>query len=273
MLGTGNALVTECYNTCFVLEDENKLFLVDGGGGNTVLHQLKYAGYKWTDIHEIFVTHRHVDHLLGIIWMIRMICHSMNHGEYEGEANIYGHEEVIGLVKDMALKLLLPKETRFIGNRLHLVNVTDGENEVINGRNVTFFDIRSTKAKQFGFSIELDEGKRLVCCGDEPYNACEEIYVKGCEWLLHEAFCLHSQADIYAPYEKHHSTVKDACELAEKLGVHNLVLYHTEDDNIRDRKRLYKDEGERYFSGNLYVPDDLETIEISFSGCKASGEE
>lgn len=24
MLGTGNALVTECYNTCFVLEDEGK---------------------------------------------------------------------------------------------------------------------------------------------------------------------------------------------------------------------------------------------------------
>lgn len=27
-----------------------------------------------------------------------------------------------------------------------------------------------------------------------------------------------SQADIFDPYEKHHSTVKDACELAERLG-------------------------------------------------------
>lgn len=41
MLGTGNALVTECYNTCFVLSDEYGHFLVDGGGGNTVLSQLK----------------------------------------------------------------------------------------------------------------------------------------------------------------------------------------------------------------------------------------
>ena len=31
MLGTGNALVTECYNTCFVIEDEGKYFMVDGG--------------------------------------------------------------------------------------------------------------------------------------------------------------------------------------------------------------------------------------------------
>ena len=26
MLGTGNAMVTECYNTCFVIKDEDKNF-------------------------------------------------------------------------------------------------------------------------------------------------------------------------------------------------------------------------------------------------------
>lgn len=44
MLGTGNATVTECYNTCFVLSGEGKHLLVDGGGGNTVLRRLKQAG-------------------------------------------------------------------------------------------------------------------------------------------------------------------------------------------------------------------------------------
>lgn len=86
MLGTGNALVTECYNTCFLLEDNGQLFLVDGGGGNTVLHQIRHAGYDWMDIRHIFVTHKHIDHLLGIIWMVRMICQFMDHGEYKGDA-------------------------------------------------------------------------------------------------------------------------------------------------------------------------------------------
>ena len=36
MLGTGNALVTKCYNTCFVIENENDYLMVDAGGGNTV---------------------------------------------------------------------------------------------------------------------------------------------------------------------------------------------------------------------------------------------
>lgn len=47
MLGTGNALVTECYNTCFVLEENEKYFMVDGGGGSAILHQLKHAGFNW----------------------------------------------------------------------------------------------------------------------------------------------------------------------------------------------------------------------------------
>ena len=41
LFGTGNALVTECYNTCFVIEDNGQNFMVDGGGGSMLLHQLK----------------------------------------------------------------------------------------------------------------------------------------------------------------------------------------------------------------------------------------
>ena len=262
MLGTGNALVTECYNTCFVLSEDNRHFMVDGGGGNTVLRQLKRAGLDWMQMREIFVTHKHLDHLMGIVWMMRMICQHMNQGTYSGEANIYGHHEVIALLDELAHRLLRKKETRFIGRRLHLIAVEGGETRSINGWAVTFFDIQSTKAKQFGFSVKLDGGKTLTCCGDEPYNACERPYAEGCTWLLHEAFCLHGQAEEFRPYEKHHSTVKDAAELAQQLGVHNLVLYHTEDKTIQNRKEWYLAEGRTYFSGNLFVPDDLETLEL-----------
>ena len=156
MLGTGNALVTECYNTCFVLSDEYGHFLVDGGGGNTVLSQLKKAGVDLMDVHEIFVTHKHVDHIMGIVWVIRIICQNMKKGTYQGEANIYAHDEVIGLLKDMAFKLLNKKETQYIGDRLHLIEVKDGEEKTILNKKVTFFDIGSTKAKQFGFQMIYD---------------------------------------------------------------------------------------------------------------------
>lgn len=126
MLGTGSALVTECYNTCFVLQENEEYFMVDGGGGSAILHQLKHAGIDWKEVRTIFVTHKHIDHITGIIWMIRMICQHMKQGEYEGEAVIYAHDEVIDLLLDLARKLLPKKETDFIGKRLHLIAVKNG---------------------------------------------------------------------------------------------------------------------------------------------------
>ena len=43
MLGTGNALVTRCYNTCFAIQDDDEYFLVDAGGGNGIMRQLQDA--------------------------------------------------------------------------------------------------------------------------------------------------------------------------------------------------------------------------------------
>ena len=80
--------------------------------------------------------------------------------------------------------------------------------------------------------------------------------------MFHEAFCLYGQRDIFNPYEKHHSTVKDACEMAADLNVENLILYHTEDKNISRRKELYTEEGRQYYKGNLWIPDDLETYKL-----------
>lgn len=235
---------------------------MDGGGGSAILRQLKHGGFDWKEIREIFLTHKHVDHFTGILWLVRMICQYMNQREYDGKAKIYGHAEVLDLLEDIAGKLLQPKETRFINDRLHFVKVGDGETQTVIGKPVTFFDIRSTKTKQFGFCMDIGGGKKLTCCGDEPYNDSEKVYAEDSEWLLHEAFCLYSEAEIFDPYGKNHSTVKDACELAERLRVKNLLLYHTEDKNISDRKRLYRAEGEKYFSGKIFVPDDLETLQI-----------
>lgn len=262
MLGTGNALVTKCYNTCFVMQEEGQSLLVDGGGGGALLVQLEKAGIKPTELRTIFVTHKHIDHLLGIIWMLRVISQAMSKGKMQGEVTLYAHEEVIGILQRMAQELLTTKQAACIGKTLHLVTVEDGEQRELLGHKTTFFDIHSTKAKQFGFSMELADGRKLTCCGDEPFNPLNLPHVQGSNWLLHEAFCLYSQRDKFSPYEKHHSTVKEACELAEKLGVENLLLYHTEDENIARRQELYTAEGKQYYHGNLFVPNDLDVLTL-----------
>lgn len=259
MLGTGNAKVTKCYNTCFVIENDGQYLLVDAGGGNAIFNQLAKAGISYENIDDIFVTHKHIDHLLGVIWLIRMFCQNT---KAQSEKRIYGHQEVIAILKEMAELLLNDKEKVHIGNKLKLIEVEDGEKHKIIGRNITFFDIKSSKAKQFGFMLELTDGKKLTCLGDEPYQPHLLAYAKDAEYLMHEAFCLYSEKEIFDPYKKHHSTVKDACLLAKELNVKNLILYHTEDKNIAKRKELYYAEGCQYFKNNLLIPDDLESIEI-----------
>lgn len=49
----------------------------DKNSNKWILH----AGFNWMDMRHIFVTHKHVDHLMGIIWMVRMICQFINGGE------------------------------------------------------------------------------------------------------------------------------------------------------------------------------------------------
>lgn len=262
ILGTGNATVCEYYNSCFALSNNEKHFLIDGGGGNRILKVLKDSNLDITDIHDIFVTHEHVDHILGIIWLIRIIGQRMNQGKYCGKLHIYCHMELAEKIQAIANMTIQQKVCKHIGENIIFDIVKNGDKRQILDCQVTFFDIGSTKAKQFGFTMQLKNGKKFTCVGDEPYNEINSEYVLGSDWLLHEAFCLYSEADKFKPYEKHHSTVKEACQLAEKLGIPNLLLYHTEETHLAERKALYTAEGKSYYCGNLYVPDDLEVFEL-----------
>ena len=51
-------------------------------------------------------------------------------------------------------------------------------------------------------------------------------------------------------------------QLAEQLSIPNLVLWHTEDKNLSQRKWLYTEEGTEFYSGRLIVPDDREIIPL-----------
>lgn len=48
----------------------------------------------------------------------------------------------------------------------------------------------------------------------------------------------------------------------EELHVKNLILYHTQDNLGDKRKEAYIKEAKQVFTGNVLVPDDLETIEF-----------
>lgn len=264
MLGTGHAVVTECYNTCFVISDDDQRLLVDTGGGIGLLRQLKRVGLSVWDIRDVYITHCHLDHLTGILWLLRMWAPMMLHGAFSGEVRIYGHDETCATIAQLAALLLKPDEAALVGpdGPIRLVQLCDRQPLHVCGHALTPFDIHSTKKKQYGFRLALDAGRTLVCCGDEPLPHDLWPLAEGADWLLHEAFCLRADEERYHPARIHHSTVADACETAETCGARNLLLYHSEDSDMATRTHRYLQEGRQFFHGNLYAPVDLETIEL-----------
>lgn len=265
MLGTGNATVSQIYNTCFVLQTPSTLMLVDAGGGNGILAQLKKIHVQISDIHHLFVTHAHTDHVLGGIWVIRMVAQCKG---YEGLLHVYGNDKVIKVIKTIIDMILAKKQLAKVAERVVFHQLEDGDCFEVGDMKLECFDIQSTKEKQFGFRAELpssDESDKplvLACLGDEPYNEQNRRYIVGADWMMCEAFCIYADRDTFKPYEKCHSTALDAGKLAEELGVKNLILYHTEEKTLANRKENYTREAAENFKGRIFVPDDLEVIEL-----------
>ena len=177
VLGTGYALATRCYNTCFAMTNDQGTLLVDAGGGNGILRQMEDANLSFADVHDLFITHAHPDHLNGVVWVMRKIMTMMNAGKYEGELHIYCHETVRKGLEMIGELMLQKKMLKHIGSRVFFHDIVDGTKATLNGYEVTFFDIGSTKLLQFGFTTTLHNGKKLTCLGDGyiPITPCMKI--------------------------------------------------------------------------------------------------
>ena len=117
--------------------------------------------------------------------------------------------------------------------------------------------------------MELDYLDMMIIHSPQPWakvNQCEDRYVEGnrAAWkALEDAYMAGKEAEEYNPIQKHHhSTVKFVAELCKELNVKNVIMSHTVDTDLENRKKLFTEDAHKYYGGNVFVPDDLEVIEI-----------
>ena len=177
--------------------------------------------------------------------------------------NVWSHEKVLRLLDEICRQLLARKTMAGMETLISLRRLEDGERFSVGDMQLQCFDIHSTKERQFGFAAVFADGVRLCCLGDEPFNPLCRQYAQGADWLMHEAFCTYADRDRFRPYEKNHSTARDAARDAQDLQAKNLILYHTEDRTLETRRIRYGVEAKEYFGGNIVVPDDLQVIALS----------
>lgn len=261
ILGTGHGSVMNSYNTCFLLENNGENLLVDTGGSIQIIKNLQAKGYKLTDIHNIFISHCHTDHILGLFWIFRGIAVLFLKGKYKDKLNIYCNNEVADSIKKI-LPAVLQNELQKILKEIVSIHILhDGETINIANENITFFDAHAKGNLLYGFETILNNGAKLIFLGDETCNPLLYDRLKEADYVMHEAFCLESEEGIPKIVKEHHATVKSVCEAMEPFHIKNLIIYHTEDSH-ENKKELYTKEGEQYFSGNVIVPNDLEEITL-----------
>lgn len=261
-LGVGNGATLDLYNTCFDIQTNAGDFLIDTGGSIEIINRLNKANIDYKKIRNIFISHAHTDHILGIFWFFKKISGLAIRGEISDKIKIYCNDEVEKAIKEVSKYVLPNKLTDAIYRVVDFIVVHDDDKYKINGIEYTFFDIKAKGFKQYGFEFVIN-GKKFLFLGDETANSSLYSRIENADYVTHEAFCLDSEEKIFHAYEKNHSTVKSVSEIMNALNVKNLILYHTEDSHGKDRKKLYTDEGKENFKGNVIVPDELEVIDIS----------
>ena len=182
-------------------------------------------------------------------------------GAIKDKINIYCNDVVYEAIKEVSKYILPEKLMNAIYSIVDFKILSDGDKYNINGIDYSFFDIKAKGTKQFGFESILND-KKLAFLGDETLNPIMYARVRSFDYVMHEAFCLDSEENIFHAYEKHHSTTKSVSEVMNDLNIKNLILYHTEESHGDKRKELYTKEAKEYFNGNVIVPDDLEVIDI-----------
>ncbi len=293
-LGTSGCVPTEERNlSCILLEYLSEYFLFDCGEGSQ--RQMRFAGINFMRIDNVFITHLHADHFLGLGGMIQ----SMDFLERTRPLNIYGpkglketighllsigtfrmdsmsvkvHEIKPGIVKEGERYTITCAKTEHTENsiaycfeekpRRRFLKKKALELGIPEGR--LFSRLQRGETVEFeGREISPDQvlskpiqGRKIVYTGDT--RACGEIIklAENADILIHDGTFSHEELDKVA--KAGHSTVKQAAEVAKKANAKRLFLTHIS-QRYTDPGKLEKEAREIF--PDSHVAEDFVRVRV-----------
>lgn len=261
-LGTGSAFPSASYHSCCIIDTAADSVMIDAGGGNGIFDRLKAAGRCVTDLKRLHITHSHTDHLLGAVWLLRMLIKLHIDGQKIAPVEVYANAETAHALIEVCRLTLLKSYFDRLEQVAQVRIVRSGDRVRLADAEMEFIDCRSTGVSQTGIRLRLDSGLTIVHLGDEALTANNIVEAGKADVLICGAFCRYADREIFRPYEKHHHTMLDVARLAQEAEVDTLVTVHCEDRNPADRSRLYADEAAEVFNGRVVVPLDGERLDL-----------
>lgn len=296
-LGTGAATPTIDRNVASLsVRREGEVILFDCGEG-TQRQMMRYGvGFTFT---EVFFTHYHADHLLGITGLLR----TMGLQDRTAPVRLYGPKGASRIL-NMAVNLgiernkfpieifeLRPGDRISRGDYDIVVFETEHRADTVGyalAEHVRLGRFNPDRALELGVpegplwgrlhkgeSVTLDDGRTvepsdlvgqprpgrtLVYTGDTRPSLQVMEAARGADLLVHEATFGGDEAD--RARETGHSTASEAARVASDAGVRRLVLTHISPRYSRDAPELLA-EAQAVFPETIIARDGL-TVEIPF---------
>lgn len=249
-LGTGaaNNLSRQMTSLCFLVG--TKAFLIDCGDGTGTLRQMVRVNIPLSSVNDIFITHKHRDHIMGVP---SLLFHNVLIGKNK-EMKIYGPRQALDILEYMIFETHTydaEKKKRVVFEPLwshQVIPVFSKPKTTVTALLLTHQD---PELECIAYVVEVGN-KRIAFTGDMVPDPVFEKATKGVDIMIHECFDVAKDESVVHKYR--HSTAKDAGIVAAKANAKKLILTHIPPGT--NEKALLR-EAMEYYSGEIIVAQDL----------------
>ncbi|MBM3777585.1 MAG: MBL fold metallo-hydrolase [Acidimicrobiia bacterium] len=269
-----------------LLTVDGKPYLIDAGDG--VLRRIVQSGANFREIDQIFITHPHSDHMLGLATVLVIGWEYQHRGPIE----IYGppgtEAIVAGAIQYATINFLTcwtegkrtPMEDVFHARDVTPgVVFTDDRVTVTAVENSHFQFPEGTPAygKAASYSYRFDTPDRsIVFTGDTGPSEAVTALAQGVDLLVSEVLDANdaiemrkrngswqemseeTRANWVKHLEEEHMRPEQVARMAAAAGVKTLIFSHVPPTGPGDRFERYVEEAQRFFSGPIIVAEDLQ---------------
>lgn len=250
-------------NTYFLIEDwENKL-QVDCGWWLWLAQKVKR---KEISFENIFITHKHTDHILWFFKLIRLFRKNEI-----SNLNIFCSKDVENSIKKIVQILQIKRWVEALNEwKIKFFNIDNLEEKNIWEFILEPINLFSEKMEQFWFLLKY-KWKKILFFWDEAVNVLGKQDLNKFQWvdyLICEALMPSaSTIEFWWDYDiksTYHSSAKQAWEIAKKINAKNLILIHISEKTPwwENREKTLIDDAKSEFSWNIFCPKAGEDIEI-----------